>query len=293
MAAARPAAHQLVVLAAALALVGGLFVLPKGIVKPKEGKAELNSDAAKTANRDGGGPNTNGSKAEASSGPVPASATDNNGPGGMAGGQNSQSENAAPHTSASPAQRSEINTLLAKFAAEPSGAAKATLAGTLAARYRLPQPRLALGVALRGLATAMLDVSDGLVQDAGHLARLAGCAAVIEAAAIPLSPMARAAGTEARAAALSGGDDYELLFAAHPADAPRIEAAARAAHTPVTRIGRFTPAGPDARFTPANPGTPSTPVPEGRTFTTAPAPVMVLDERGRDITPARGGWSHT
>ena len=135
MPAARPAAHQLVVLAAALALVGGLYVLPKGIVKPKEGKAELNSDAAKTANRDGGGANTNGSKAEASSGPVPASATDNNGPGGPAGGQNSQSSNTAPHTTASKAQRSEIDGLLAKFAAEPNGTAKATLAGTLAARY--------------------------------------------------------------------------------------------------------------------------------------------------------------
>jgi thiamine-monophosphate kinase len=147
--------------------------------------------------------------------------------------------------------------------------------GTLAARYRLPEPRLALGQALRGLATAMLDVSDGLVQDCGHLARLAGCAAAIEAAALPLSPMARAAGDAARAAALSGGDDYELLFAAHPADAPRVEAAARAADTPVTRIGRF-----------ASPG-------EAETFTTGPAPVMVRDEGGRDITPARGGWSHT
>lgn len=147
--------------------------------------------------------------------------------------------------------------------------------GTLAARYRLPEPRLALGQALRGLATAMLDVSDGLVQDCGHLARLAGCGAEIEAAALPLSPMARAAGPEARAAALSGGDDYELLFAAPPHAAPAIQAAARAARTPVTRIGRFTPVG------------------EGGTFTTAPAPVMVLDEQGRDITPASGGWSHT
>ena len=138
--------------------------------------------------------------------------------------------------------------------------------GTLAARYRLPEPRLALGQGLRGLATAMLDVSDGLVQDSGHLARLAGCGATIEAAAIPLSPRARAADPAWREAILAGGDDYELLFGAPPHAAPAIEAAARAAATPVTRIG---------------------------VFTSAHAAVMVRDEAGRDITPARGGWSHT
>jgi Flp pilus assembly protein TadD len=123
MATSRPAAHQLAVLTVALALVGALFVLPKGIVKPKEGRAELSSDAARTANRDGGGPMTNGSKAEASSGPVPASATENNGP------------NAAPHTSASPAQRSEINGLLAKFSSEKNPTERSEVAATLAARY--------------------------------------------------------------------------------------------------------------------------------------------------------------
>ncbi|WP_375419149.1 tetratricopeptide repeat protein [uncultured Hymenobacter sp.] len=123
------------VLAVALALVGALFVLPKGIVKPKEGKAELSSDAAKTANRDGGGPNTNGSKAEASSGPVPANATDNNGLGSEGGNPNGPATAAAPHTSASPAQRSEISGLLAKFAAERNATTRAALAATLAARY--------------------------------------------------------------------------------------------------------------------------------------------------------------
>lgn len=124
MAVSRPAAHQLVVLAIALALVSALFVLPKGIVKPKEGKKELSSDAAKTANRDGGGANTNGSKAEASSGPVPASATENNGPNA-----------AAPHTTATTVQRSEINGLLARFAAAGSPAQRAEVATALAGRY--------------------------------------------------------------------------------------------------------------------------------------------------------------
>ena len=129
MATSRPATHQLVVLAAALALVGGLFVLPKGIVKPKEGKAELNKDAAATANRDGGGKATNGSKTEASSGPVPATATDNNGPG--AAGATA----AAPHTSATAPQRQELTRLLAEYAAAPNAVAKATVAANLARRY--------------------------------------------------------------------------------------------------------------------------------------------------------------
>ena len=123
MAISRPATHQLVVLAAALALVGGLFVLPKGIMKPKESKSELSKDAAATANRDGGGKATNGSKTEASSGPVPATATENNGP------------NAAPHTSATAAQRQELARLLAEYEAAPNAAAKATVATTLARSY--------------------------------------------------------------------------------------------------------------------------------------------------------------
>ena len=126
MATTRPATHQLVVLAAALALVGGLFMLPKGIVKPKEGKAELNKDAAATATRDGGGKATNGSKTEASSGPVPATATENNGPG---------ASGAAPHTSATAPQRQELTRLLAEYEAAPNAAAKAAVATNLARRY--------------------------------------------------------------------------------------------------------------------------------------------------------------
>ena len=114
----------MVLVAAALALAGGLFMLPKGIMKPKESKAELSKDAAATANRDGGGMATNGSKTEASSGPVPATATENNGPNA-----------AAPHTTTSPAQRQELTRLLAEFKAAPNAAAKATVATTLARRY--------------------------------------------------------------------------------------------------------------------------------------------------------------
>jgi tetratricopeptide (TPR) repeat protein len=123
MATTSSASHQLVIVAAALVLAGGLFVLPKGIMKPKESKSELSKDAAATANRDGGGMATNGSKTEASSGPVPATATDNNGP------------NAAPHTTATPAQRQELTRLLAEYDAAATPAAKATAATSLARRY--------------------------------------------------------------------------------------------------------------------------------------------------------------
>jgi thiamine-monophosphate kinase len=115
--------------------------------------------------------------------------------------------------------------------------------GTLADRYRLPRPRLALGQAVAGIAHAGMDVSDGLVQDAGHLCRAGGVGAVIEAAAVPLSPEGRAAGR--LALCLTGGDDYELLLAAPAEAGPALAEAARSAATPLTRIGHFH-AGPPA-----------------------------------------------
>ncbi|MDW8315043.1 MAG: thiamine-phosphate kinase [Rhodovarius sp.] len=124
----------------------------------------------------------------------------------------------------------------------------------IAARYRLPTPRLAEGRALIGIAHACMDVSDGLVQDLGHICRASGCGAVIEAARIPLSPWA--AGADIRDL-IAGGDDYELLFAAPP-EAPVAELGA-------TRIGRFI-AGP----------------PE----------VTVLDAKGAVLPLSRQGWSH-
>jgi thiamine-monophosphate kinase len=137
----------------------------------------------------------------------------------------------------------------------------------LAGRYRLPRPRLALGQALAGIARAAMDVSDGLVQDLGHLARAAGCGAEIAADAVPLSAPARAALAADPAqlgTILAGGDDYELLLAVAPGDAPRLLAAAAAARTPVTRIGRFLDG-------------------EG---------VVVLDAAGRTLRLPATGWSH-
>ncbi|MCC6718539.1 MAG: thiamine-phosphate kinase [Acetobacteraceae bacterium] len=114
--------------------------------------------------------------------------------------------------------------------------------GFLAGRYRLPQPRVALGLRLAGIATAAMDVSDGLVQDLGHLCRGGGVSAVIEAALVPLSPAAAAAVAAAPGLlerCLCGGDDYELLLAVPAARAAALRAAAAACGVAVTRIGRF------------------------------------------------------
>ena len=103
-----------------------------------------------------------------------------------------------------------------------------------------PQPRVALGVALRGVATSAIDVSDGLLGDLAHLLRRSGVGARLEVDALPrsatLAAQPRAVQLECL---LAGGDDYELLFTAPPALAPRVRDAALAAGVAVTRIGRI------------------------------------------------------
>lgn len=111
---------------------------------------------------------------------------------------------------------------------------------TLLARFRRPTPRVALGIALRGLASACIDVSDGLLLDAQRLAEASQVALVIDLAAVPLSGPARALGIAVEQLAAMG-DDYELLFTAPAASAEAIHAAARAAKTPVARIGQVVP----------------------------------------------------
>jgi thiamine-monophosphate kinase len=103
-------------------------------------------------------------------------------------------------------------------------------------RYRLPRPRLALGQALRGIASAAIDISDGLIADLGHILETSGVGAGLRADALPLSPATRDL-PGARDAALSGGDDYELLFTAPPARGAEIEAFAHRLGLPLTRIG--------------------------------------------------------
>lgn len=118
------------------------------------------------------------------------------------------------------------------------------LAGDAFAAARLameqPQPRVALGVALRGVATSAIDVSDGLLGDLAHLLRRSGVGARLEVDALPrsatLAAQPRAVQLECL---LAGGDDYELLFTAPPALAARVRDAASAAGVAVTRIGRI------------------------------------------------------
>lgn len=105
--------------------------------------------------------------------------------------------------------------------------AEPELSDCLAALHR-PQPRVALGLALRGLATAAIDVSDGLLADLGHILEQSGVAAVLDNV-----PPDRAY--------LSGGDDYELVFTAPPARAAEIE---RLGHA-LTCIGRIQTGAPE------------------------------------------------
>ena len=110
----------------------------------------------------------------------------------------------------------------------------------LAVRFRLPEPRLALGAALVGVATCAIDVSDGLVADLGHLSEESGVAARINADAVPLSAAAGRVidgGEAAIADLVTGGDDYELLFCAPLSKRDAIEAIGRRLELAVSRIG--------------------------------------------------------
>jgi thiamine-monophosphate kinase len=135
--------------------------------------------------------------------------------------------------------------------------------GFLLDRYRLPRPRI--GLAIGGVASAGMDVSDGLVQDLGHICRASNLAATIEATQVPLSPQARAAGEAWLETCLTGGDDYELLLAVPPANAAALKQAAAAKDVAVTRIGAFH---------------------------SGPSQVMVRAANGEALALKKGGWSH-
>jgi thiamine-monophosphate kinase len=118
---------------------------------------------------------------------------------------------------------------------------RTTLPPALAARcttaLQRPLPRVQLGLKLRGLATAAIDVSDGLVADLGHILERSGLAADLCEGQFPLIPP----GSEpklAREAQLAGGDDYELCFTAASADRQRVVMLAAELDLPLWRIGR-------------------------------------------------------
>ncbi|MDD2608074.1 MAG: thiamine-phosphate kinase [Giesbergeria sp.] len=113
-------------------------------------------------------------------------------------------------------------------------------------RLEAPTPRVALGQALRGIATAALDISDGLLGDLGHLLRASGVGACMDSARTSALLAAQASANASgqplaeelvRQCTLAGGDDYELLFTAAPTQRQAVQAAAQASATPVTRIG--------------------------------------------------------
>ena len=104
----------------------------------------------------------------------------------------------------------------------------------------LPTPRVSLGLALRGVATSAIDVSDGLLGDLGHVLRRSAVGATVQADALPCSAdLAAQPPALRRLCGLAGGDDYELLFTAPPDRAADVARAARETGVPVTCIGRI------------------------------------------------------
>ncbi|MSP68329.1 MAG: thiamine-phosphate kinase [Alphaproteobacteria bacterium] len=147
-----------------------------------------------------------------------------------------------------------------------SGLSAAHLA-ELTRRYRLPEPRTTLGPLLIGLARAGLDVSDGLLGDLGHLCDTGGVGAAVAADRVPLSPAVAAvlaADPVRLELVLTGGDDYELLFAVPAERTGELAAVAAACGVPLTPIGRFE----------AAPG------------------IRVHDRAGRALTFGRLGYTH-
>lgn len=118
-------------------------------------------------------------------------------------------------------------------------AGKADMQHACVRRFAYPEPRLAEGQALRGLASAAIDVSDGLLADLGHLLEVRGFGAKLSLERLPLSRelLSLHARDEAWKLALTGGDDYELCFTVHPAQAAVMEARLQETGCPVTCIG--------------------------------------------------------
>jgi thiamine-monophosphate kinase len=118
------------------------------------------------------------------------------------------------------------------------------LARAVKARFLTPSARLTVGreVAARNIATAMIDVSDGLLQDLGHLCEASHVGAFIDAPALPLSPAYRGlVGEQEWSLALTGGEDYELLFTAPATCRAVVAELAHQCDCAITRIGRIVP----------------------------------------------------
>ncbi len=109
-------------------------------------------------------------------------------------------------------------------------------------RYHHPRPRVSLGLRLGGIANAAIDISDGLAADLAHLAEASAVACVLEADQVPLSAAAReaiAGDSLNLTLALSGGDDYELMFSAPPSLGAAIKALSEELGLPLTLVGKI------------------------------------------------------
>lgn len=156
-------------------------------------------------------------------------------------------------------------------AALAPGADGSTADAFLRTRLHRPSPRLALGMALGGIAHAGIDLSDGLLADLGHVCAASGVAAEVSLDALPTSPALRAAATDDSTRwswQVSGGDDYELCFTAPPGARAAILAAAAGADVPVTAVGTLVAVRENA------------------------PPVRLLDASGHDWQPSRKGYEH-
>lgn len=141
----------------------------------------------------------------------------------------------------------------------------------LTGRFTAPEPRVALGPALRGVAHAAADVSDGLVADLGHICEASGVGAEIGIDRVPISPAARRAVTDDQplhVSLLGGGDDYEIVFAAPAGARDELDRIAARTGTSVSRIGRIVERADAER------------------------PVAVLDGAGGRIEAGHGGYRH-
>ena len=155
-------------------------------------------------------------------------------------------------------------------------------------RYREPVPRVALGAKLFGIARSAVDVSDGLVADLGHICEASGVAAEIAAARVPLSAAGRAAvraDVRLLAAALTGGDDYELVFTVPPARKEAVERLSRSLGLRLTPIGRIIQGGFFWGIPPDPQGRRKQRLGQGGN-------VRVLDAAGRPMRLAQGGYRH-
>ena len=132
-----------------------------------------------------------------------------------------------------------------------------------ATRLHEPEPRVALGERLRGVATSAIDVSDGFAQDLGHILEMSGIGARVNFAQLPRHPSFLKIQDHAleQRCILSGGDDYELVFTAPPVKRSEVEALSKDLGLALSRVGTIQPGKPE---------------------------LVLMDDRGKSITAERG-----